>query len=75
MKSNIDKCHLLPRSSNPDQKIFIIHKLVIPLALATSLNVKLNNYLVKKQFLSNKALSALHNIFFCIKFLAAIKSV
>ena len=53
MKSNRDKCDLLLGSSKPDQKNIKIHKLVIPSALATSLNVKLKNYLIKKQFLSN----------------------
>ena len=48
MKSNRDKCDLLLGSSKPDQKKIKIHKLVIPSALPTSLNGKLNNYLVKK---------------------------
>ena len=54
MKSNRDKCDLLLGSSKLDQKNIKIHKLVIPSALATSLDVKLNNYLIKKQFLSNE---------------------
>ena len=54
MKSNRDKFDLLLGSSKSDQKKIKIHKLIIPSAVATSLNVKLNNYLVKKQFLSNE---------------------
>ena len=54
MKSNRDKSDLLLGSSKTNQKNIKIHKLVIPSALATSLNVKLNNYLIKKQFLSNE---------------------
>ena len=54
MKSNRDKCDFLLGSSKPDQKKNKIHKLVIPSALPTSLNGKLNNYFVKKQFLSNE---------------------
>ena len=54
MKSNRDKCDWLLGSSKPDQKNIQIHKLVIPSAVATSLNIKLNKYLVKKEFLSNE---------------------
>ena len=51
MKSNRDKCDLLLGSSKPDKKKKIeIHKLVIPSAVVTLLNIKLNNYSVKKQF-------------------------